>query len=307
MKIFKILYNAFKSTKNLYTSFVGESSLKSNILDKKNSEFHNQHWNVMKVFKLLSDILFIKLPISAPSWIPKPIKTIFFGENSKYIPNHTELDSSGNCFIYVNGIMSNLEVVKMNKGELETMVNRPINIIYNVTDSLVMDLIECFIGRETEHLTEASTIALYTICNKLLDCSIEKVIIICHSQGTIIIAKVVQCLSKMGFDKEKYLKKLEIYAFASCAANMTYIVDKLPYMEHFANDNDFVAKLGCNCPIESKPYIKIDGEIFITKNKSGHLLNSHYLDNFQSDYPKSKLNEYMGGDSFYLPLTLKVD
>ena len=39
------------------------------------------------------------------------LKTIIFGTNSKYIKNEVECDSSGNCFIYINGIMSNEEVV----------------------------------------------------------------------------------------------------------------------------------------------------------------------------------------------------
>ena len=291
--IFKILYYAYKNTKNIYTSIMGDKSLKNNILNEKKSEFNKQYWNIMKFCKLISDIFFIKLPISAPSWVPKYTKMIIFGENSKYIPNLTEVDNSGNCILYVNGIMSNTEGVKLNQKELETLINRPINIIHNVTDSLLMDLLECLIGKETEDLTEASTVALYTICNKLLDNKIKKLIIICHSQGTIIVAKVIKYLSKLGLNKEKYLKKLEIYAFASCASHMTYIIDKLPYMEHFANDNDFVAKLGCNCPREIKEYIKIDGNIFITKNKSGHMLNSHYLNNFKEDYPKSKLNNYI--------------
>ena len=82
---------------------------------------------------------------------------VFFGENSTYIPNSTEVDDSGNCFLYVNGIMSNTDVVKLNQKELEALIHSPVNIIHNVTDSLVMDLIECVIGKETEDLTEAST------------------------------------------------------------------------------------------------------------------------------------------------------
>ena len=74
---------------------------------------------------------------------------------------------------------------------------------------------------------------------------------------------------------------------------MNYIVDKLPYMEHFANENDFVAKLGCNCNKDIEDIISIDGITFINMNKSGHLLNAHYINNFKTDYPKSKLIEYI--------------
>ena len=72
------------------------------------------------------------------------------------------------------------KLVMINKKYLETLLNKPINIIHNITQTLVMDLIECLIGKETEYLTEASTISLYTITSKLLDDNINKIIIICH-------------------------------------------------------------------------------------------------------------------------------
>lgn len=292
MKSFKILYYALKNTKNIYTSLVGEK-IKNDILNNKDSEFNKKNWSFIKFCKLCSDLFLIKLPISSPSWIPNCLRLIIFGQNSKYIPNSQEIDNSGNCFIYINGILSNEDVVRSNQKQLELLLKKPINIIHNVTDSLIMDLLECIIGRETEDLTEASTITLYTICTKLLDDNINKIILICHSQGTIIVAKVIRSLKKLGLNKRKYLEKLEIYAFASCASKMNYIMDELPYMEHFANENDFVAKLGCNRPEEISKYISIDGTIFIIKNKSGHMFNSHYINNFKEDYPNSKLINYM--------------
>ena len=291
MRILKIVYHAFIDTKNFYRSLFGYD-IKKNITNNTYSEFNIKYWTFIEFIKLISDLFFIKLPICPPLWIPEKYRGILFGSYSKYIKNDIELDSSGNCFIYINGIMSNEKLVMINKKYLETLLNKPINIIHNITQTLVMDLIECLIGKETEYLTEASTISLYTITSKLLDDNINKIIIICHSQGTIIVAKVLNTIKKMGLDKDIYLSKLEIYAFANCATNMSYIKNNLPYMEHFANDNDFVAKCGCNCPQSIKKYINIDGEIFINKHKSGHMLNSHYLNNFKVDYPTSKLNMY---------------
>ena len=89
------------------------------------------------------------------------------------------------------------------------------------------------------------------------------------------------------------MKKLEIYAFANCASKMNYIIDDLPYIESFANENDIVAKLGCNCAEDVKKYISISGKTFINNDKFGHMLSSHYLDNFVKDYPNSKLLEYI--------------
>tara|TARA_Y100000992_G_C21211385_1_gene465630 strand:- start:34 stop:921 length:888 start_codon:yes stop_codon:yes gene_type:complete len=291
MIIFQILYDAYKNTKNLYRSIAG-NNIKIDVTENEKSELNKKHWNIYKLIELNSDLFIPKLPIHSPSWVPKFIKKILFGSNCKYLPDSIK-DEDKICIIYINGIMSNRDVVEVNRGELKKIFNRPIDVIHNVTDSFIMDILECLIGKETNDLTEASTITLYTVSKKLLDININKVILICHSQGTIIVSKVLQSLAKLGLDKEYYLKKLEIYAFANCASKMNYIVHNYPYMEHFANEDDFVARLGCNCSDEMKKYISIDGNVFIKENKSGHMFNSHYIDNFSNDYPTSKLNKYI--------------
>lgn len=79
----------------------------------------------------------------------------------------------------------------------------------------------------------------------------------------------------------KRLKKLEIYTFANCADKMCYVHKSapLPYMEHFANEFDWVARLGVLSPLRSGAgaTIKIDGPLFEQKGEWGHLLNEHYL------------------------------
>jgi hypothetical protein len=194
--------------------------------------------------------------------------------------------------IYINGILTNDKIIELNRNKLNELFKRDINVIHNVTDSLISDLIECLIGKNTDSLTEASTLALYTLCNKLLNPEIDKIVLICHSQGTIIISNVLKNLYKLGLDKEIYLKKIEIYAFANCSTKMNYVTKDLPYMENFANNNDFVANLGCNCSEEVKDIVSIDGKLFI-KEKSGHMFNSHYINDFVKDYPESKLIEYI--------------
>ena len=255
----RILYSSYKKTDNIYTSIVG-NKIKDDIVNNTNSELNKSNWNTIKLLHLLSDIFFIKLPIYCPTWVPYPIKKLLFGDNSKYLPSEKEYEDRI-CIIYLNGILSNEEIVELNRRELNKIFNRPINVLHNVTDSLISDLIECLIGKTTNELTEASTVALYTLCSKLTDQNIDKVILICHSQGTIITSNVLKNLYKLGLDKKEYLKKIEIYAFANCSSKMNYIIDEMPYMEHFANKNDFVACLGCNCSEEVKDLISIDGNL----------------------------------------------
>ena len=72
-----------------------------------------------------------------------------------------------------------------------------------------MDLIECM-GKQTNDLTEASFVTLSVISKLILNPNIKKLIIICHSQGTIIMAQVIeQIRSRFRFkDKEYILKKV---------------------------------------------------------------------------------------------------
>lgn len=291
MSILKILISAFWNTKNIYRSIVGDKVIE-NIKNNKTSEFNKNNWTLFSLLYFFYNIFFPRLPITSPSWIPNIIKRIFFGSNSKYIPDDEETDN-GIFVLYINGIMSNEKIIIQNKKLLNNIFNRKINLIHNVTDSIIIDLIECLIGKQTDDMSEAAIVTLYTLCKKLLDPNIKKIIIICHSQGTIIVGKVLQNLSKLGLDKEEYIKKIEIYAFANCSSNMTHINNSFPYIESFANENDFVARLGCNCTSDIKKYIKIDGIIFIKKNKSGHMFNTHYINNFSEDFPNSRLNIYI--------------
>ena len=54
---------------------------------------------------------------------------------------------------------------------------------------------------------------------------------------------------------------------------------QVPYMEHFANEQDVVARLGILSPLRDgvDPLIEIDGPVFEQKAAWGHLLNEHYL------------------------------
>jgi len=300
MNIIKILYYAYLNTPNLYRSIFGynkffdynyDNYIENNDIDKDyKTYFHIFYEDFIVILNLIYNFCFIKLPFHCPSWMPDFIRILFFGSNSKYIKNENELDENNNCFIYINGILGNNDSVIKNKNQLEHFLNKPVNLLINSSDTLLSDLIESLIGKETDELTEASTVAFYTITRKLLDEKINKIIVVAYSQGSIIIAKVLNSLHKLGLNKEKYLKKLEIYCFSNCASNMKYILNELPYIESFANDNDFVAKMGCNCPEEIKDLINIDGKIFINKDGHGHMLYKDYLYNFSKNYPLSRLN-----------------
>ena len=75
------------------------------------------------------------------------------------------------------------------------------------------------------------------------------------------------------------LSKLEVYCFANCASEMSYLDPgrELPKIESYANEHDLVARLGMLAPDPRQCDIQIAGPRFKHNGAWGHLLNAHYL------------------------------
>ncbi|KAF9373740.1 hypothetical protein CPB97_000350 [Podila verticillata] len=152
---------------------------------------------------------------------------------------------------------------------------RRITGIHNRTFGPVFDALECIIQRDFGYTTD-DVRQLYAVTKrKLLNKDNHKVVLIGHSQGGIIASMVVdRLLDTLG---EGPLRKLEVYTFAS-AANHMHGGGVLPHIEHFANEYDFVARTGVMAYHQSvMPGNKYDGELYIDRVATGHLLNMHYL------------------------------
>ncbi len=144
------------------------------------------------------------------------------------------------AWFFVNGITTNIPMLKLNGEYLRDLFKRPFELIYNSTDGIVIDIVECLLGRTfdapskpCEYLTDRIGDALKS--------HYERVILICHSQGCIITSNVVENLLRANMTKD-YLKKLEVYTFG-CAAdemdiNEQYSLEEqrlVPYIEHYVN------------------------------------------------------------------------
>lgn len=279
--IFKILWYAYQDTENIFISIFG--------IKTKRIKFNCSINDLLNKF---NEIFIPKLPFAHPKWLNVNLKNFFYGKSSRFITSKKISKESNISVLFINGILGNIDHLQSTLDILENKLDKPVDLIYNATDCLCIDVIESLIGKETSTLTEPDMLALTTISKKLFDPQIDKVIVISYSQGTIIQAKVLQTLKSMGFNDKIYLKKLEIFAFSNCSSKMNYIFDKLPYIENLANKNDFIAKLGCNCSKEVSDIISIDGVTLIDHLGHGHFLNQHYLLNFEKKFPKSKLITY---------------
>ena len=241
--------------------------------------------------------------------------------------------SDKEAWFFVNGVATNEKVAKWNGKRLRDLFNRPITVLFNPTNGLGMDLVECIFDRTLEWTSEPAKYVKKKLAKALKDKNRDKVIVIAHSQGGIIVAAALEKLAKK---YKQYFHKLEIYTFACPAdemATMTKCVEKFcintkPYLEHFVNKQDLVAKLGVsrakkswesrswsnrflNCAVprllvnsQGQEFfgINVEGDIY-AKDRKGHLLNAHYLFDFKEepykncwDYSKqAKLYRYLNG------------
>lgn len=190
-----------------------------------------------------------------------PPKRIDFGFNSgRYVNNEK--------WFFVNGICTNEETIKLNCQYLSELFGRNVMGIHNPTNGLIYDLTECVTGR-TLDIGETTSKFLGDEIEKALNNS-SKVRVIAHSQGGIIIDNTIRHLKF----KNIFLNNLEVFTFASASDGETSSNEL--YQEHFANEEDVVARIGLLAP-EFKP-----DRMFLRTGGKGHLLNANYLNAFRN-------------------------
>jgi hypothetical protein len=331
-------------------------------------------WRLLRTLRFLMDITLPASAATTPDWARRLFPPIV--NRRLWRPTHffRQPDAYGGVssfpdehWFFINGILTNTDVALINAAYLAHLFHRPVTVVQNATDSLAVDLYECALGKgfkddpnseDRKTMTEPAWRATAAILEALNADHTKRVVIIAHSQGTIIVANVLRAVAKalrsdlirdanskwhpftnrlMGgvktetekivrddlahslseFAKNgvnealKRLAKLEIYTFANCADRMRYVDPdrSVPYMEHFANECDLVARLGILSPLrgdantltefdgsilvqrgsrsrlltlsllrgDAKPLIEIDGPMFVQRGAWGHLLNEHYL------------------------------
>lgn len=216
--------------------------------------------------------------------VTKSAANAIIGVNDSLVkpsPSHPE---ERTIVFFLNGICTDKRVWEINAKEIHQTFNfKEVLPLHNPTRGVVPDLIECVCGRNFD-IEDHDTRELYkTLRNALIGA--KKVIVFAHSQGGIIISQLVEHL----YDENNVnMHKLEVYTFASAADEM---VGGEHYSEHFANNYDYVARIGV---ISYKH--DYAGNVYERKNGCGHLLNIHYLKPFAAgDFCgyKSKLSQYL--------------
>lgn len=103
----------------------------------------------------------------------------------------------------INGICSHRPIAAMNADLVNRIFRRPSTLVHNQTSSFLWDLVQCALGKtfrvdpdlnDDQTLSTPCLVAATAILDSLQDEHVERVIVIAHSQGTIVAANVVRAI-----------------------------------------------------------------------------------------------------------------
>jgi hypothetical protein len=100
-------------------------------------------------------------------------------------------------WFFINGVSSDLRIARLNAQALGNMFGRPITILYNATEGILLDLIEAAAGKGFEAVTDAAAKNLQPLVEALSDPQVTRVVLVSHSQGTIIASILLKTLQEL--------------------------------------------------------------------------------------------------------------
>lgn len=270
--------------------------------------------DVARSARYLLDVAVPSLNRRPPAWLPGPLRNVLFHETTiqrRPDPLGSDESFATEAWFFINGILTDSGMAAWNADYLALLFHRPLTIIQNATDGPISDLIECADEKAFGMNGEPVDVAFPEIHRALKDPKAERVVIIAHSQGTLIAAVLIRLLALIytrrgdslspraqrdllrelrrrgvTLDPDDFedittaeLRRLEVYCFANCASEMRYVDPdrRLPWIESFGNEHDLVARLGMLAPDLLREQVTIDGPCWIHRGAWGHLLNAHYL------------------------------
>lgn len=179
-------------------------------------------------------------------------------------------------WFFINGMGTAPAVALLNASEIARHFQRPVTLIHTPTWGLVRDVAESITARTLRKDGKLSRPALNVLIEALE--TQDQVVLVCHSQGTIVASYIVRKLLRNASVRH-LVSKLEIYCIGGVADSLE--IDPqltlaaghpVPYVEHFANGRDYLAEIGILAHLDSTA-----GTVYCLSDRSGHLLNQHYL------------------------------
>jgi hypothetical protein len=226
-------------------------------------------------------------------------------------------------WLFINGIANEFFWFQRSCDKVRDTFRREVKGVYNRSDGILWDLIECASERNAAS-DKQNEIIERTPSSKAAQSSLEKeltealwptsraapakVVMIAHSQGCLILRLVLQKLVGENPKRSQKMKdmkeRLRVFTFGNPSIDWRVMSDGMKPLseyasvtEHFAHEVDFVAMLGVatHCKDRNSGYDR--ESIFFSKGGRGHLFGAHYSleTGAYENGPKSKLLGAAGG------------
>ncbi|GME60412.1 hypothetical protein BKCO1_37000155 [Neofusicoccum parvum] len=242
---------------------------------------------------------------------------ITMSEHAESSPNEASGDGNDNKaritdekWLFVNGVGTELFWLHLACRKLAKRFSRDVTGVYNRGDGILWDLIECA-GQRTRYgyrcaesqkcivqTTASSRAAQIALVNQLEDALVKSddgatykyVVMVAHSQGCLVLRLALEQLLKSGSESvQKVMReRLCVFTFGNPSVEWKIGSAQVLHTEHFANEKDFVAKLGVM--YDDQQTERGFTNVFVNKEKewTGHLFGTqyslkpqHYIDGFQ--------------------------
>jgi hypothetical protein len=113
-------------------------------------------------------------------------------------------------WIFINGLAANKEIVRINSSFLSHLFHRPLTVLQTSTESLPLDLYESVMAKGTFGSSAKSTVinepslkATITILSAITQIDIDRVVVLAHSTGTLVLANAIQAIQMAIAQKTK--------------------------------------------------------------------------------------------------------
>ncbi|KAH8654302.1 hypothetical protein BGZ61DRAFT_511002 [Ilyonectria robusta] len=245
-----------------------------------------------------------------------PALTIRAPENT---PNH------GEQWLFVNGIGGEYFWLRLYCEKLRDIFNRDIRGVFNRSDGILWDLIECAgeraIGGGQNTLIERtpSSMAAQGALSRELSAALQNegsngyIVMIAYSQGCLLLRLVLQKILRNKIHGDAMRARLRVFTFGNpsidwmgtdALGNRVPLCEHVNCTEHFANERDFVAQLGVlrmdqEDDLRDLGYLHEESSLFINRGEDwiGHLFGTQYSLRSQDyvDGDRSRLFACAGG------------
>lgn len=202
-------------------------------------------------------------------------------------------------WLFINGVAVEFVWFKRSCDKVRDTFKRKVKGIYNRTDGILWDLIECAGERSVAgsnaliHHTKSSMAAQATLVHELRDAlwppdrsAPDKVVVIAHSQGCLVLRLALQELVRQNPndpERRDMKERLRVFTFANPSidwrvmdAEEKSLSEYTRTTEHFAHETDFVAMLGIVTHWDDQDSGYDRSSVYYSKRGKGHLLGAHY-------------------------------